>query len=298
MSYTDEPKIQLAEALAIIKEAVDENGLEPPVEPEVLNRDQITTMVAVFQPRALTGSFFASERHIENLKAALGHPERPHYLDPLTVWWVGDRYYVIDGHHRRLAYQRANVSTAIPVRLFRGSMAQAMAYSAAANSRDKLPMTKQDKLNRAWLLTVVGGVSKREVENTCGVSRGSVTEMRRTLADLRKMGTPQDEVVEFSWREARDHANGIERPMVFPEDALRARAERMRGQLYKAIGKQAYVDPDAFALALKLGDDRLPMRLMESLQWAEDFEDLVRARADEFDPAKKLAEEWDADADY
>lgn len=53
------------------------------------------------------------ENHIYNLATALRNQGTP--LERLTVWPVGDKFYVIDGHHRLGAYDTAKWSKDIPV---------------------------------------------------------------------------------------------------------------------------------------------------------------------------------------
>src|SRR5690606_18446829 len=97
---------------------------------------------------------------------------------------------------------------------------------------------------------------------------------------------PQDELLVLSWREAQDLEQDRERPEVLLEDALRKRAEVYRNRLYRDFGNRLHTDSEAFAMALRDGDQRLPTVLMESQAWAEDFEALVIAKAEEFEVAR------------
>lgn len=298
-SQTSGEPIDRVTALTIIEKAIDQNGHEPPhADPERLDLSEFTSMVSVFQPRDLDGRYFDDEKHIKTLQDALGKRENPSYLDPITVWWGGDRYYVIDGHHRRIAYQRAGVHKAIPVKLFRGSLYQAIAFSASSNSKDKLPMSKDDKLNRAWFLLTYTDRSRSEVTKACAVSTGTVNNMRATLKALRERGVPEEELLELSWKDAKDMEQDREKPSVDYDAALQKRADDYRKRLYKAFGNRIHTDTEAFAKALLEGDHRLPMSLMETACWAESFETLVSQRADELVSARKLMQLMDEESDY
>lgn len=265
VSHASGEPMERVTALAIIETAISEHGLEPPHnDPDRLDLREFTSMVSVFQPRDLDGRYFDDEKHIKTLQDAIGKHETPNFLDPITIWWGGDRYYVIDGHHRRVAYQRAKIHKAIPVKLFRGSFAKAIAFSASANSKDKLPMSRDDKLNRAWFLLAYTDMSKSDVTKACSVSIGTVNNMRATLKALRERGVPEEELLELSWKDAKDMEQDREKPSVDYDAALQKRADDYRKRLYKAFGNRIHTDTEAFAKALLEGDHRLPMSLMET----------------------------------
>jgi hypothetical protein len=52
-----------------------------------------------------------------------------------------------------------------PVEVFEGTLAQACAEAGRLNSKDKLPMTKRDKLKRAWKMVAIddGNLSKAQI---------------------------------------------------------------------------------------------------------------------------------------
>jgi len=152
---TTQANIPLDEALGVLRDALDANSIAGPQPlPSRLRRDEISRMVAVFQPRAIDGQLGIDEAHLSELEYAIGNPENPKLLDAITVWWGGDRYYVIDGHHRLIAYERKGIRGSIPVEVFEGTLDQAMARTAALNSKNRLPMRQEDKLNFAWRLTL------------------------------------------------------------------------------------------------------------------------------------------------
>lgn len=172
----------------LLKEA--QNYQKPPFEkPTLLQLRYIRKALSVFQPRHIrkVGETCASLAHrndlIEALRVSKGNP-----LDPITVYWTGQAYRVIDGHHRLeayLKYYEGKLSTAIPVRTFEGTPEQAIEKAIELNSKNHLPMSKDERLDRAWLMTVIfSGQSKSSVMRTCKVSDGTVGAMRRRAKEI------------------------------------------------------------------------------------------------------------------
>lgn len=149
----DVEDLDTADALEAVRNALEENPKGPSRVPDVLDLKDLRVLESIFQPRDLTFRAGDHEAHVDTLAKAIGKPEKPKYLDPITVWWGGDRWYVLDGHHRRLAYERAKIKKGIPVRAFEGTLEEALAQSVSLNSKNKLAMSPQDKMNTAWRLT-------------------------------------------------------------------------------------------------------------------------------------------------
>ncbi len=78
---------------------VEMNNLPPENNPEALHLESIRMAHSVFQPRQFEeGTMSASGSHIQNLVEAIFN-EPSHTLDPITVWWSGNTWRVIDGAH-------------------------------------------------------------------------------------------------------------------------------------------------------------------------------------------------------
>ncbi|WP_378596969.1 ParB/RepB/Spo0J family partition protein [Nitratireductor kimnyeongensis] len=257
-------------------------------------------MVSVFQPRMLQGRLAEDECHIEELQAAIGHGEEPRMLDPITVWWGGDIYYVVDGHHRLTAYDRQKVTTDIPVEVFEGTLDQAMAHSAALNSKNRLPMRLEDKLNYAWRLVLVSSLSKRQIVDSCGVANGTVGEMRSVKAKLLEdPATTVEDLQSLSWKDARMNSRGVAaKELTCPEAAVRKRAERYVKSILRAVKDRPFVDPEAFAMALVMLDERLPSVLMQTDAWGDAFRETVEGLRNDLESARDLAALWDNEDDY
>lgn len=297
--------IEATAAIELIRASLDENGPTPPTNAAtlLLDRNRISTMAAIFQPRDRDRMYVEDKRHVASLADAIGNPGSPRYLDPITVWWGGDRWYVIDGHHRLDAYAAKGVREALPCEVFNGSLDEAMAYSGFANSKDRMPMTKTDKLNYAWRLVLLTRLSKSKIAAAASVAPRTVTNMREVRRIL--LENPENTVndlIEEGWKRSDLRSRGVEltAPDVDAEEALKHRANIIRERLYKALGNKPHTDPEAFALALLTSDERLPASLMQTAAWREAFRDTIEALSDEIDAdaADAVAAYLDGSHDY
>ncbi|MBO6717070.1 MAG: ParB N-terminal domain-containing protein [Rhizobiaceae bacterium] len=275
------PETDITKGLEILRRETLQEAATAPGDLEALAPGDIKRMVAVFQPRSLEGRLAEDDQHVATLVDAIGNAKSPRFLDPILVWWSGVHWYVVDGFHRLLAYRKAGVNQPVPVAVFSGSLEEAVEAAAAANSKDKLPMTKKDKNNMAWRLTLFfEGRSKRQVARSCAVSERNVANMRKARRELLERGEKLENIPE-EWDDARRFWQGIDFPENHDFDAARQRkVERMAKALSRALGRTAYRDPDVFAAALKFNEARLPRWLLESHEWADDVADFLQARAD------------------
>lgn len=147
---------------------------------QTLPRGAITLLPKLFQPRQL------AEHHLGALQRAI---EAGGALEPILVWRAGTRTFLLDGHHRIEAYGRAGFTGEIPVRFFEGDAVAALVEAGKANSRAKLPMDTQERMNFAWRLVTLKELSKRQIHEAASISDGQVGAMRRTLKALEDAGT-------------------------------------------------------------------------------------------------------------
>ncbi|AZO04333.1 ParB/RepB/Spo0J family partition protein [Mesorhizobium sp. M2A.F.Ca.ET.043.02.1.1] len=273
------PDMHITEALPLLREELKLRTEDHPGNIQELHPADIRRKVAVFQPRTLEGRLIEDESHVQTLVEAIGNPQNARFLDPLLVWWSGAHWYVIDGFHRLLAYRKAGVKMPVPVEVFSGTLEEAVEASAASNSKDKLPMTKRDKTNMAWRLTLFfEGRSKRQVAEACAVSERTVATMRRARKELISRGGTLEEIPE-DWEEARRDWQRLEPARSVDFDvARRAKIERWAKSLSKTFGRTIYDDPDAFAGALKFLEARFARWLIESPVWATDLAEYLEVR--------------------
>lgn len=302
--------LSLSEARETIRRNLEEHGSEPAAPlPDGLALDQIAKAESVFQPRTLQGRMREDMAHLKTLAGAVGTPEKPKFLDPITVWWGGDRWFVIDGHHRIEAYQQVGIRAAVPVTIFTGTLDEAMAHSSASNSKDKLPMSMNDKRNAAWRLVVLTDWSKTKIMDATGISKGTVDNMRTVKAKLfgasdgdhseGELAVTPEELSEKTWKAAKFEASGRELdPNYDPDEASRKRAGEIAQRLTGAIQSKMFQDTEAFALALLMIDDRLPGMMMETQAWGEALRETVSALRDDYAPAAELADHWERESDY
>lgn len=174
--------------------------------------EAIRTLEAVFQPRQLADDEAASGKHLGELKRVLLGGGS---LDPITVLKVGGEWVCIDGHHRLEAYRQSDGRrTHIPVKVFSGTLEEALRTSIEVNAPDKLNLTKEDKLEAAWRLVVLGegsavapGSSVAQISKTTTIAERSVQRMRRGLERARALH-PSQPFETWTWARVKELLRG------------------------------------------------------------------------------------------
>lgn len=252
------------EDLLKIEEATDRISLRP----EALPVTDLQIADQVFQWRKFTSELAHEEAHVKELVRVIETSEKP--LDPILVTVVGDSYYVVDGHHRVLAYRAAKWSSPVPVVYFEGSVDEARLEGLRLNIKNKLPMTRDDKFEAAWSLVKEGRkYSKSQIIDMTTASDGTVATMRRILKEY-------PESINMSWYEARSRQHESSEDFDH-DDWLEQKAHKMAEQIMKNVGPDLPRRPDVLALALEKIDASIPKALVQ--EWPE----LVR----------EIQEEWD-----
>jgi len=224
--------------------------------PDHLPLSAITLLPELFQPRGM------AEWHIQELARAA---KSGRALDPVTVVQVGASAILIDGHHRVEAYRRAKVSTPVPVCYFTGTLEEAVLEAGRANSRAKLSMSVQERMDYAWRLVRMGGYSKKQVVDAAVVSDGQVGSMRRVLKALGAEAFGCD-----SWWGARKQAEGKAGPLTDEEreDKLEAQAIDYANRLAKEFSTKLATNP---ALAAKALDIYFGRKLPSLMRFLDDY---------------------------
>ncbi|MBT3066580.1 hypothetical protein [Rhodoferax sp. U11-2br] len=245
---------------------------QPASVPTHLQAHTIKRRPEVFQHRRPSKS--ASEGHIRELAVAAKAQD----LDPLTVWWDGRTWTLIDGHHRAMAYLKAGKGmSAIPVEVFDGTPADALARAARANTKVKLMMSVSEKSTAAWRIVVlVPNMSKSAQAVAAGVSERLVASMRTAKGTLVRQGYSPSELAEMTWENARRTTKGEDTDDWSPEEEEK-RIEQMALALRKALGATAERQPNIFWQAIEVYSPQLARAIADDLaqrreEDAEDFE--------------------------
>jgi hypothetical protein len=189
----------------------------------------------------------------------------------LLVYLIGDRYYVLDGHHRLDAYHSVKWKHAIPVRAFTGTLQRARLKALQANSYNKLPMTRDDKLAAAWELTKTAELSKKQVHLLTTVSLGTVGNMRRMWKQVCELCKEKEgDPLELTWSGARMMLDSKK----FEHDEWRdAEVEKLTKMLLDHVGYSLTRHPDITADALRKLSPNLPRQLIS--EWAYEEQEAI-----------------------
>lgn len=277
-------------------QADTENAEATPEVGSKITTSRIRTAVGVFQPRKLSGQINASEEHIKVLMRVI-HSGRE--LDPVLIWWSGRHWYVIDGHHRLLAYRRSRKDT-IPVKVAFGSLQEMVAKAASLNSKDQLTMTTQDKSNMAWRLVTLTSNSKRDIARACGVSEATVANMRRALRKLEARSI-KDALPNFEWWQIRMLLDGDDGPSETPDEKFERDVKHLTKRLRKYFSGGLSKAPLVFAAAIARYDQELPRMIFLSDPWYELFKSLKSGDGeaqDDFEKYMKEIQDEYEDDDY
>lgn len=214
----------------------------------------------VFQWRLADDNVLADREHIKELARVLMSQEEP--LEPLLVTPIGDKFYVIDGHHRLAAYHSVGWKEPIPVAVFDKPLKEACEEALRRNIRDKLPMTPEAKYEAAWRLNKVRtpdgsyAYSKKAIRKLTTVSDGTIANMRRVLE------THGDEVADKTWRQAKSFHWSQQNEDFNPEDWKEGKAKEIAEKLMSSVGTNLVRNPDILARALEIISPALPTALV------------------------------------
>jgi ParB-like chromosome segregation protein Spo0J len=253
-----------------VKRLREEAGKAPvPSKPVRLRLKEIRTAERAFQPRDIETAWLALDSHVKALTEAVKNAEG-NAFDPITVWWSGLHWYVIDGHHRMKAYLRAKKEDeklkieTVPVNVFEGTIELAIQEAVTLNSKDKLPMSKADKLERAWKLVCLNadGMTKEQIVKATTVSERTVANMRRERRTLLQHG--EADLLALTWVDVLAHG----RPASHDDEWQERQAIQWQKRLVKHFGKKFAEQPEIAARALELYSARLPEELVRL--WPEE----------------------------
>ena len=223
-----------------------ESGALLDATPSTLHLGEINETEEIFQQRgnSLTFAPGHSEDHIRYLCKCLSSGVA---LDPVGVVAFGDRWYLVDGHHRLEAYRRQGITTDIPVKALNSSLrgneriGWAVDQSIAENGKNRLNLSNSDRLDAAWRMTLTKpGLSKKETAVLCGIGTTSIASMRRSVAKLREAGFSDVELEGWPWRRATIELTRLDRPGdVTSFEYEEAQRRKLAKQLAKPMATRA-----------------------------------------------------------
>jgi hypothetical protein len=250
-----------------------------------LTRDSIVVAERVFQWRLPDTDVAEREAHILDMANWIADGGKP--LDAILVLSVGDKFYIMDGHHRLAAYDTAKWSKAIPARVFEGTLPEARREALRLNSKNKLPMTNGAKQEAAWRLVKQQDLSKSQIHEWTAVSTTNIANMRAKLGELKDRGRTAEELETLTWVQARGTWEPEDREFDV-DDWKERKAKKIVDALQNAnIGFMLREQPEITAMALERLDENLVAALMGEWLYRPENEDfivgLIEARLDEGD---------------
>jgi hypothetical protein len=273
-------KIPLAEGWTRLTKEVVEGKPPKIANPTHLSINEIVVAHSVFQPRTFDGNTSESVAHVSALADAI-RLTPSHHLDALVVWWSGKYWRLIDGHHRQQAYKQTLndskkpiVLLPVPVIVFQGTLSEAFVEAIRLNSKDKLSMTKLDKLDRAWRLVALNHdnkMTKQQIASIAKVAERTVTNMRSTYSEMMSQvlydgftgAGPKfhpDMLLNIGWGEAKKQTLG-ETPK--DDEWAEKQAKEWARRMAKGFGMKLAKNPSIAARAIELYSEKLPERLLE-----------------------------------
>lgn len=200
-------------------------------------------------------------------------PFRP--FEPLLVVPIGQRFFLVDGHHRLDAYATFGWEGPVPVEVSSCNLQDAVLEAWKRNAHNKLPMTKASRFEAAWKLVKADKHSRTEITRLTSVRRSTLTNMRSVLAEFGKRASVR------TWVEARRLRRDHDAPGA--DDWKEAAAREIA--LHLAKGPKQTTDPELLAMALAMAKEELPAQL--TTEWLGGVvQDVLLKAAEDVGPAE------------
>lgn len=212
--------------------------------------------------------------HASTLEEVLARGEE---LARIDVWHSPeDELVILDGHHRREAYERAGWARKVPVRIHHCSEAEAQLVTVADNGKARLGLSREEKSNWAWRMVCEHpDVTVKEVAR-CSVSERTVKSMRK----VKKLLLEAEEEFPSSWAEARWRALNGDVDGEWTDAMREQRREERKAKLRERIRAD-------LALAAER-DTEAAIEVVQEIMGKQRFEDgaawLGFVKADEVEP--------------
>jgi ParB-like nuclease domain len=246
---------------------------------ELRRKDILAAAAGVFQWRLCERNEVRSDAHIKELVRALRTTGSA--FDPLLVFQAGDKYFVIDGHHRLRAYEAADWNKPVPVEVFEGSLEEARLAALDSNRKDKLAMSREEKTEAAWQLVKEDtGLSKQQLVSRGLVSNGTIGSMRAKWRELKNAG--DDTLLQMTWMQALRWTPGGSAEWKDDEWRERKVQELIERLVAVGIAKEFGKHPDIVAEALCRIDPDLPDAVMAQLCPDDVIERMQALKAEDY----------------
>ena len=230
----------------------------------------------VFQWRGEHSDLLAEDRLMRELMRAL---ELGQQLEPILVKRLGSKLYVIDGHHRLAAYAALR-KMAVPVVNFSGNLRAAYLKSLDTNIRDKLSITRKDKMEAAFRL-VKHKMQYADVMTWADIARRAVVS-ERLVYKMQALLRANPEARDWSWGKTLGQAQSGEADYLPGSDEFRDEyARKLADQIMSKVGVKFIQNPDITAKALAMISEGLPRALIE--EWNDEVMEALIDRAREVD---------------
>lgn len=258
---TPQPTETVSQAIERLRLEKEANPGPPKSVPRTMRLNTIQEEPQAFQVR-LEG---LDEERVEELSQNLDDMA---LADRVRVWWSGNRWILIDGHHRLAAYRLKQLEIGealqVPVEAHsKLSFSEALGVACKVNAREKVTINREDKSNAAWRLVCLGEGSIQKQAEWSGASKQLISIMRATLKRLQARKLPTERLIDQGWDWSRKIDQGNEMKEFSPE-AAEAMAREWSKKIAKATGGKVTKCPDIFARAIELISDTLPEALVSS----------------------------------
>jgi hypothetical protein len=223
---------------------------EPTRTPKELLLQKIECVQDLFQQRMSGDGEPTKAKHVDELvKALRNNKGKP--LEPLTVFWGGDSWLLLDGHHRHKAYTEHGYNKPVPVEVFRGTLDEAFGTSFNSNSKNKLPMTNAEKSNGAWRTVVLTKLSISKTVEISGRSKQTIVHMRNVAKRIGANAT-EGYLGSLTWKQAKRVDEKKDGAGKSAEDWIEVEAKVIAKKLGTMFGITLGSKPEAFWKGLAL----------------------------------------------
>lgn len=191
-------------------------------------------------------------------------------LDPILVWAETEdtegtptgRLVLLDGHHRLSAYATAGGKRkGLPAIVLKGSREEAMLEAVRANSRESLPLTKNERMDAAWRLVRLPGkrLTVPAIAGASGVAPRSVDNMRKRWV---LMLAEAKEPTGHWWRDRQDAPPEMKDRPEMTDKEREATISQLATVLREALDKMPWRDESIAAEALERAFGTRKLRTM------------------------------------